>query len=58
MPNRFECGPIVCPHSDVDFVFQGTNAGIKDAHIQADLIGKNLSITRLRACSIFPTCNP
>ncbi len=58
MPNRFECGPIICPHSDVDFVFQGTQAGIKDANIQADLIGKNLKYHATSGLLDFPYLQP
>ena len=58
LPNHFECGPIVCPHSDINFAFQNTNAGIKDAHVQADLIGKNLKYHVTSGTLDFPYLLP
>ncbi len=45
-PDRFECGPIVCPHTNLFYTFQDKDAQIRDAHVQADLIGKGPEIHR------------
>ena len=42
LPSRVECGPIVCPDAELLYSFQGQSARIHDAHVEADLIGKDL----------------
>ena len=54
MPDHFECGPIVAPKGDVQFSFQGVDSGIHDAHIQADLIVKDLKYTVTSGLLDFP----
>ena len=58
LPNRFVCGPIVSQKSDITFVFQGTDAGIHDAHVQADLIVKDLKYTATSGVLDFPYLPP
>jgi hypothetical protein len=45
LPSRVECGPIICPDAELLYSFQGHSARIHDAHVQADLIGKDLKYT-------------
>jgi hypothetical protein len=45
LPSRIECGPIVCPDAELLYYFQGHDARIHDAHVEADLIGKDLKYT-------------
>lgn len=58
MPDHFECGPMICPDSDVIFSFQGVDAGVHHAHVQADLIGKNLKYTATSGILDFPYFPP
>ncbi len=58
LPDHFECGPIVSQKSDIEFVFQGVDAGIHDAHVQADLIGKDLKYTATSGVLDFPYLPP
>jgi len=58
LPDHFECGPIVSPKADVEFAFQGVDAGIHDAHVQADLIGKDLKYTATSGVVDFPYLPP
>ena len=58
LPNHFECGPIVSQKSDIVFSFQGIDSGIHDAHVQADLIGKNLKYTVTSGQLDFPYLPP
>lgn len=58
LPNHFECGPIVSQKSDIDFSFQGTDAGIHDAHVQADLIVRDLKYTVTSGVLDFPYLPP
>ena len=54
LPDHFECGPIVTPKGDIEFSFQGVDAGIQDAQVQADLIGKDLKYTVTSGTLDFP----
>ncbi|MCE0484515.1 MAG: hypothetical protein LV479_09785 [Methylacidiphilales bacterium] len=54
LPDHFECGPIVSQKSQINFVFQGIDSGIHDAHVQADLIGKDLKYTVTSGQLDFP----
>ncbi len=45
LPTRVECGPIICPNSELLYYFQGREARISQAYVQADLIGKDLKYT-------------
>ncbi len=54
LPDHFECGPIVTPDGDILFSFQGADAGIYHAHVQADLIGKDLKYTVTSGTLDFP----
>ena len=58
LPDHFECGPIISQKSDIEFAFQGVNAGIHDAHVQADLIGKDLKYTATSGVLDFPYLPP
>ncbi len=58
LPNHFECGPIICPKTELLFTFQGVDAGIHDAHVQADLIGKNLKYHVTSGVLDFPYLQP
>jgi len=58
LPDHFECGPIICPQSNIAFVFQGIDSGIRDAHVQADLIGKDLQYTVDSGVLDFPYLPP
>ena len=58
LPDHFECGPIVTPHGNILFSFQGADSGIKDAHVQADLIGKDLKYTATSGTLDFPYLPP
>ena len=58
LPDHFECGPIVSPNGEVQFSFQGVDSGIRDAHIQADLIGKDLKYTVTSGVLDFPYLPP
>jgi|GEM_PF-2678172 len=58
LPNHFECGPIICPKTELLFSFQGVDAGIHDAHVQADLIGKNLKYHVTSGVLEFPYLQP
>jgi hypothetical protein len=57
-PDHFECGPIVSQDSDIDFYFQGVDAGIHHAHVQADLIGRDLKYTATSGVLDFPYLPP
>jgi hypothetical protein len=58
LPDHFECGPIITPHGNILFSFQGADSGIKDAHVQADLIGKDLKYTATSGTLDFPYLPP
>ncbi len=58
LPDHFECGPIVSPKADIEFEFQGVNSGIHDAHVQADLIVKDLKYTVTSGVLDFPYLPP
>jgi hypothetical protein len=58
LPNRFECGPIVARHADLEFMFQNRSARIHDAQVQADLIGKDLKYTATSGQLEFPYLPP
>jgi hypothetical protein len=58
LPDHFECGPIISQKSDIQFSFQGVDAGIHDAHVQADLIGKDLKYTATSGILDFPYLPP
>jgi hypothetical protein len=58
LPDHFECGPIVCPKSDIDFSFEGVDSGIHNAHVQADLIGRDLKYTVTSGVLDFPYLPP
>ncbi len=58
LPDHFECGPIVTPHGNILFSFQGVDSGIKDARVQADLIGKDLKYTATSGTLDFPYLPP
>ena len=56
LPSAFVCGPIVCPKAQLEFEFQKQIAHIRDAHVQADLIGKDFQYTATSGSWNFPTC--
>jgi hypothetical protein len=58
LPDHFECGPIVAQHADLDFSFQHLSAHIRDAQVQADLIGKDLKYTATSGTLDFPYLPP
>ena len=58
LPNRFVCGPMVTPNATLDFQFQNEHARIHDAHVQADLIGKDLNYTATSGVLEFPYLPP
>jgi hypothetical protein len=58
LPHRFECGPIVATNAALDFKFQNEMAHIRDAHVQADLIGKDLNYTATSGVLEFPYLPP
>lgn len=45
LPSKFVCGPMICPDTALDFPFRGGEGHLTHAHVQADLIGKNLQYT-------------
>lgn len=45
LPDHVECGPIVSEHSEVTYTYGNQLATIHDAHVQADLIGKDFKYT-------------
>jgi hypothetical protein len=58
LPTRVECGPIVCPDAQLIYYFQGHSARIHDAHVQADLIGKDLKYTATSGVLDMPYLPP
>lgn len=58
LPDRFECGPIICPHTILEFPFQGEVSRLSDAHVQADLIGRDLRYTATSGTLAFPYFPP
>jgi len=58
LPTRIECGPIVTPHADLIYYFQGQEAQIHDAQVEADLIGKDLKYTATSGVLEMPYLPP
>ena len=58
LPSRVECGPIVSPHADLLYYFQGKSAHIADAHVQADLVGKDMKYTATSGTLEMPYLPP
>jgi len=58
LPSRIECGPIVCPYAELLYAFQGQSARIHDAHVEADLIGKDLKYTATSGVLEMPYLPP
>ena len=58
LPTRVECGPIVCPDAQLLYYFQGREAHISHAHVQADLIGKDLKYTATSGVLEMPYLPP
>jgi hypothetical protein len=58
LPTRVECGPIVCPDAQLLYYFQGREARIRDAHVEADLIGKDLKYTATSGVLEMPYLPP
>jgi hypothetical protein len=58
LPSAFVCGPIVCPKAQLEFEFQKQIAHIRDAHVQADLIGKDFQYTATSGTLEFPYLPP
>lgn len=58
LPDHFECGPIITPHGEILFFFQGADSGIHDAHVQADLINRDLKYTVTSGTLDFPYLPP
>jgi hypothetical protein len=58
LPRRIEVGPIVCPDAQLLYYFQGREARIRDAHVQADLIGKDLKYTATSGVLEMPYLPP
>lgn len=58
LPSRVECGPIICPDAELLYSFQGKLARIHDAHVQADLIGKDLQYTATSGVLEMPYLPP
>jgi hypothetical protein len=58
LPDHFECGPIIAQNAELHFSFQRQSARIHDAHVQADLIGKDLKYTATSGILDFPYLPP
>lgn len=58
LPSVFECGPIVSAHTALDFQFQNQLGHIRDARVQADLIGKDFKYTVTSGILEFPYLPP
>jgi hypothetical protein len=58
LPTRVECGPITCPDADLLYYFQGRAARIRDANVEADLIGKDLQYTAISGVLDMPYLPP
>ena len=58
LPTRVECGPIICADAQLLYYFQGREARIHDAHVQADLIGKDLKYTATSGVLEMPYLPP
>jgi hypothetical protein len=58
LPRRVECGPIICPDAELLYYFQGRSARIHDAHVEADLIGKDLEYTATSGVLEMPYLPP
>ena len=58
LPTRIECGPITTPHADLLYYFQGREARISDAQVEADLIGKDLQYTATSGTLEMPYLPP
>ena len=58
LPNHFECGPIICPKTELTFAFQNQEGHIHDAHVQADLIGKDFNYIANSGTLDFPYLPP
>ena len=54
LPSVIECGPIVSADSALDFQFQNQLGHIRDARVQADLIGKDFKYTVTSGTMEFP----
>jgi len=54
LPSVFECGPIVSPVTQLDFEFQKQTGHIRDAHVEADLIGRDFQYTATSGTMEFP----
>ncbi len=58
LPSVFECGPIVSPVTQLDFEFQKQTGRIRDAHVEADLIGRDFQYTATSGTLEFPYLPP
>jgi hypothetical protein len=54
LPSVIECGPIVSPDTALDFQFQNQMAHIRDAHVEADLVGRDFKYTATSGTLEFP----
>ncbi len=54
LPNKFVCGPMVSPKTELTFTFQKEVAHLHDAHVQADLIVRDLQYTVTSGTLDFP----
>ncbi len=58
LPSRIECGPIICPNTELFYSFQGRSAHIHGANVEADLIGKDLQYTATSGVLEMPYLPP
>jgi hypothetical protein len=58
LPDHFECGPMICPKTQLAFDFQNQHGRIVDAHLQADLIGKDFNYLANSGTLEFPYLPP
>jgi hypothetical protein len=58
LPTRIECGPIVTPQAELIYSFEGRTARIHDAHVEADLIGRDLKYTATSGVLEMPYLPP
>ena len=58
LPSVFECGPIISPVTQLDFEFEKQTAHIRNAHVEADLIGRDFQYTASSGTLEFPYLPP
>jgi hypothetical protein len=58
LPSVFECGPIISPVTQLDFEFEKQIAHIRNAQVEADLIGRDFQYTATSGTMEFPYLPP